>query len=58
MLIRAYDGGMIWLVVLTMINAAISAAYYLRIVAAMFLRPLASDAPDEASHEAAPFCRA
>jgi NADH-quinone oxidoreductase subunit N len=30
---------MIWLVVLTMINAAISAAYYLRIVAALFLRP-------------------
>jgi NADH-quinone oxidoreductase subunit N len=29
---------LIWLVVLTMINAAISAAYYLKIVAAMFLR--------------------
>src|SRR5205823_11974115 len=27
-----------WLVVITMINAAISAAYYLRIVATMFLR--------------------
>ena len=29
---------MIWLVVITMINAAISAAYYLRIIATMFLR--------------------
>ncbi len=29
---------MIWLVVITMANAAISAAYYLRIVATMFLR--------------------
>ena len=30
---------MAWLVVLTMVNAAISAAYYLKIIAAMFLRP-------------------
>ena len=30
---------MFWLVVLLLINAAISAAYYLRIIAAMFLRP-------------------
>lgn len=30
---------MTWLVVLIVINAAISAAYYLRIIAAMFLRP-------------------
>jgi len=30
---------MIWLVILLVINAAISAAYYLRIIAAMFLRP-------------------
>jgi len=30
---------MTWLVVLTVINAAISAAYYLRIIATMFLRP-------------------
>src|SRR5207248_376915 len=29
---------MIWLVVITMVNAAISAAYYLRIVATMLLR--------------------
>jgi formate hydrogenlyase subunit 3/multisubunit Na+/H+ antiporter MnhD subunit len=29
---------MVWLVVITMINAAISAAYYLRIIATMFLR--------------------
>jgi len=34
---------MIWLVVITMINAAISAAYYLRIVGTMFLRPEPTD---------------
>jgi NADH-quinone oxidoreductase subunit N len=33
-----------WLTIFTVINAAISAAYYLRIVASMFLRP-ASDVP-------------
>jgi NADH-quinone oxidoreductase subunit N len=33
-----YSHWMAWLVVATMINAAVSAAYYLRIVAAMFLR--------------------
>jgi NADH-quinone oxidoreductase subunit N len=35
----AWTGGMTWLVILMMINAAIGAAYYLRIVATMFLRP-------------------
>jgi NADH-quinone oxidoreductase subunit N len=35
----ALTAGLYWLVVITMINAAISAAYYLKIVAAMFLRP-------------------
>jgi NADH-quinone oxidoreductase subunit N len=39
----ALQSGLLWLVVITMINAAISAAYYLRIVATMFLRP----SPDE-----------
>jgi NADH-quinone oxidoreductase subunit N len=34
-----------WLVVITMINAAISAAYYLRIVGTMFLRSDGSDEP-------------
>lgn len=39
-LIRAaFNQGMTALVVIMVINAAISAAYYLRIVAAMFLRP-------------------
>jgi NADH-quinone oxidoreductase subunit N len=33
-----------WLTIFTVINAAISAAYYLRIVASMFLRPV-SDVP-------------
>jgi NADH-quinone oxidoreductase subunit N len=35
----ALDSKLYWLVVITMLNAAISAAYYLKIVAAMFLRP-------------------
>jgi NADH-quinone oxidoreductase subunit N len=35
----ALDGRFYWLVVVTVLNAAISAAYYLRIVATMFLRP-------------------
>lgn len=35
----ALDARFYWLVVITMVNAAISAAYYLRIVAAMYLRP-------------------
>ena len=38
---------MIWLVVLLVVNAAISAAYYLKIIAAMFLRaePVPFSAP-------------
>jgi NADH-quinone oxidoreductase subunit N len=35
----ALDARMIWLVVVTLVNAAISAAYYLQIVGTMFLRP-------------------
>lgn len=34
----ALSGGLTWLAIVLIINAAISAAYYLRIVAAMFLR--------------------
>jgi NADH-quinone oxidoreductase subunit N len=41
----ALRGGDNWLVIVTMVNAAISAAYYLRIVAAMFLRPSPSLEP-------------
>jgi NADH-quinone oxidoreductase subunit N len=44
----ALNGHNYWLVVITMINAAISAAYYLRIVGAMFLRPEPSSMPAEA----------
>jgi NADH-quinone oxidoreductase subunit N len=40
----ALHGGFYWLAAITMLNAAISAAYYLKIVAALFLR---AD-PDEA----------
>jgi NADH-quinone oxidoreductase subunit N len=35
----ALSAGLNWLVVILVINAAVSAAYYLRIVAALFLRP-------------------
>jgi NADH:ubiquinone oxidoreductase subunit 2 (subunit N) len=35
----ALDAGLVWLVVITLVNAAVSAAYYLRIVGTMFLRP-------------------
>ena len=34
---------MVWLVGILLVNAAISAAYYLRIIATMFLRPLPDD---------------
>ena len=42
----ALDGRFYWLVVVTVVNAAISAAYYLRIVATMFLRsdPITAEA--------------
>jgi NADH-quinone oxidoreductase subunit N len=49
----ALQAGLVWLVIVTMVNAAISAAYYLRIVATLFLRPeptstLAGNATDPA----------
>ncbi|MGB7160598.1 MAG: NADH-quinone oxidoreductase subunit N [Tepidisphaeraceae bacterium] len=47
----AIKSRMIWLVVITMINAAISAAYYLRIVGTMFLR---SEPMDVEAEETAP----
>jgi len=45
----ALDAKLYWLVVLTMINAAISAAYYLKIVSTMFIRPLPADEADLAA---------
>jgi NADH-quinone oxidoreductase subunit N len=39
-----YSTMMVWLVVIMMLNAAVSAAYYLRIVAALFLRTESTDA--------------
>ena len=45
LILPALDAGLYALVVVTVINAAISAGYYLRIVGAMFLYP----SPDEAS---------
>jgi NADH-quinone oxidoreductase subunit N len=43
----AWRGEFFWLIVIMMINAAISAGYYLRIIATMFLRPETSSALDE-----------
>jgi NADH-quinone oxidoreductase subunit N len=51
----ALQAGMIWLVMITMVNAAVSAAYYLRIVATMFLRP--EPAPVMEGREAPPALR-
>jgi len=62
----ALDGRFYWLVVVTVVNAAISAAYYLRIVATMFLRSdpvtdlaMESDITDAAAEGTAaePFAR-
>jgi NADH-quinone oxidoreductase subunit N len=39
LILPALQGKLYWLVIFTVINAAISAAYYLRIVGALFLRP-------------------
>jgi NADH-quinone oxidoreductase subunit N len=39
LILPAWNAGLTWLVVILVINAAISAAYYLKIVAALFLRP-------------------
>lgn len=39
LIVPALRGGMVPLVIILVVNAAISAAYYLRIVATMFLRP-------------------
>jgi len=45
----AFGAGMILLGVIIVINAAISAGYYLRIVATMFLRPPPAAGPDTAA---------
>jgi NADH-quinone oxidoreductase subunit N len=42
----ALNGGLTWLAIILIINAAVSAAYYLRIVAALFLR---TDGPTTAA---------
>ena len=51
----ALDGRFYWLVVITVVNAAISAAYYLRIVATMFLRsdPVTAEAMESDISDAA-----
>ena len=46
----ALDAGMYWLVVLMVINAAISAGYYLRIVGVMFLRDHQVESETQANH--------
>ena len=56
----ALASGLFWLVVITMVNAAISAGYYLKIIATMFLRPApdaelgSAGSPVYARHHAAP----
>lgn len=54
LILPALHAGLIWLAVLTMVNAAISAAYYLKIVAAMFLRPEPQPFSPVAAQAAAP----
>jgi len=51
----ALDGRFYWLVVVTVVNAAVSAAYYLRIVATMFLRsdPVTAEAMESDITDAA-----
>jgi NADH-quinone oxidoreductase subunit N len=51
----ALDGRFYWLVVVTVVNAAISAGYYLRIVATMFLRsdPVTAEAMESDITDAA-----
>ena len=51
----AFAGGNNWLVIIVMVNAAISAAYYLRIVATMFLRDPVMDAVQPAGDAKFPF---
>lgn len=51
----AFAGGNNWLVIIVMVNAAISAAYYLRIVATMFLRDPVMDAVAPAGDAKFPF---
>ena len=47
LLLPAFRGGNYWLAVITLVNAAISAAYYLKIVGTMFLRLEPSEAAPE-----------
>jgi NADH-quinone oxidoreductase subunit N len=53
----ALHAGLNWLVVILVINAAISAAYYLRIVAAMFLRPEPGPGHQHAALPTVPFAQ-
>jgi NADH-quinone oxidoreductase subunit N len=41
----ALSAGMYWLVIVVVVNAAISAGYYLRIIGTMFLRPAPEEEP-------------
>ena len=51
----ALSGGFTWLAIITVVNAAISAAYYLRIVATMFLRDPATNGAAEPAEPAKSF---
>jgi NADH:ubiquinone oxidoreductase subunit 2 (subunit N) len=56
----AWGAKLSWLVIITVVNAAISAAYYLRIIAAMYLRddPATAEAMDSDIADAAEHARA
>lgn len=58
--LKAGSEAMTWLAILTLVNAAISAAYYLRIVGAMFLRDEVGEAqaPSEPSTKPVPLLAA
>jgi NADH-quinone oxidoreductase subunit N len=45
---NAFQTRMVWLVVITMVNAAVSAAYYLKIISTMFLRAESTEAAQAA----------
>src|SRR6267142_2467112 len=58
LIVPALRGGMTVLVIILVVNAAISAAYYLRIVATMFLRPAPSPEQEGAAMISAPMAPA
>lgn len=58
LIMPALEGGLYWLVIFTMVNAAISAAYYLKIIAAMYLRTEAPGVATPSPRASAPIALA